>query len=104
MSGNSGARVTIEITDNTDIQSFSDPLYTVDIEASLEQFRNIVCGMAVSYFGADANIQVFISPKYRVCINDSYNVVKLADMVRGWCQSVNDTGAFIVMNRNTNNV
>ena len=100
----SGARITIEIPDNTDIQSFADPLYTVDIDASLERFTNIIHDMSVAFFGSDAHISVFISSKYRVCINDSYNVVKLADMVRDWCQSVNDTGAFIVMNKATNNV
>lgn len=100
----SGARITIEIPDNTDIQSFSDPLYTVDIDASLERFVNIIHDMSVAFFGSDAHISVFISSKYRVCVNDSYNVVKLADMVRDWCQSANDNGLFIVRNKVTNNV
>lgn len=100
----SGARITIEIPDNTDIQSFKDQSYTVDIDASLERFVNIIHDMSVAFFGRDAHISVFISSTYRVCINDSYNVVTLADMVRSWCQSVNDNGAFIVMNKVTNNV
>lgn len=100
----SGARITIEITDNTDIQSFADPLYTVDIDASLERFTNIIHDMSVAFFGSDAHISVFISSKYRVCVNDSYNVVTLADMVRDWCQSVNDNGLFIVRNKDTDNV
>lgn len=103
----SGARITIEIPDNTDLQSFTDPLYTVDIDASLERFVNIIHDMSVAFFGSDAHISVFISSKsskYRVCVNDSYNVVTLADMVHDWCQSVNDSGAFIVMNKATNNV
>ena len=100
----SGARITIEIPDNTDIQSFTDPSYTVDIDASLERFVNIIHDMSVAFFGSDAHISVFISSKYRVCVNDSYNVVTLADMVRDWSQSVNDSGVFIVMNKVTNNV
>lgn len=100
----SGARITIEIPDNTDIQSFTDPSYVVDINASLERFVNIIHGMSVAFFGSDAHISVFISSKYRVCINDSYNVVTLADMVRDWCQSVNDNGLFIVRIKDTNNV
>ena len=100
----SGARITIEIPDNTDVQSFTDALYTVDIDASLERFVNIIHGMSVAFFGSDAHVSVFISSQYRVCVNDSYNVVKLADMVSDWCQFVNDSGAFIVMNKATNNV
>ena len=98
------ARITVEICDNTDIQSFSDPLYTVDVDASLESFVNIIYDMSVAFFGSDAQISVFISRngRYRVCVNDSFNVVALADMVRDWCQSVNDKGAFIVMKGNTN--
>ena len=95
----SGARITIEFPNNTDVESFDG----IDIEASLERFTEIIHGMAVSYFGTDATIRVFISRKYRVCVNDSYNVVNLADMVHDWCQSVNDTGAWIV-NKATNNV
>jgi hypothetical protein len=95
----SGANITIEFPDNTDVQSFDH----VDSEASLERFTDILHGMAVSYFGSDAHISVFVSSKYRVCVNDSYNVVKLADMVRDWCQSVNDSGNWIV-NKATNNV
>ena len=96
----SGANITIEIPDNTDAQSFAH----IDSEASLERFTNIIHGMAVKYFGVKANISVFVSSKYRVCVNDSYNVVKLADMVRDWCQSVNDSGNWIVTVKATNNV
>ena len=100
----SGARITIEIPDNTDIQSFHDPLYTVDVDASMEKFTDIIHGMAVAFFGSDAHIWVVISSRYRVCVNDSFNVVTLADMVRDWCQSVNANGSFIVLNKVPNNV
>lgn len=96
----SGANITIEFPNNTDVQSY--PEY--DSEASLERFTEIIHGMAVKYFGSDANISVYPSSKYRVCINDSYNVVKLAEMVRDWCQSVNDSGDWIVTVKATNNV
>jgi hypothetical protein len=95
----SGANITIEFPDNTDVASFPD----VDSEASLERFRTIIHSMALKYFGVNAYISVYASSKYRVCVNDSYNVVKLADMVRDWCQSINDTGNWIV-NKATNNV